>query len=338
MNGKRLQTNNEQHKTYNMPGIITHLICFFFLVTKSAICLAQFPPKPDDKLLQGTIDFHVHSSPDIFDRSLSDIEVAQLAEKKGMRAIVIKNHVSSTVGRAVLVNSISTKIKIYGGIVLNKAVGGINPEAVSAMHRMSPEYGKVVWFPTFDAAFHKQIVKEAGEGISVISNGKLTEATLQVLQIIAKENLVMATGHLSPVEIIELVKEAKKVGIKHILITHAMTDEPGLTYDQMQQVVQMGAVLELTYLSYLSGANAPLAFLQKSTHISIDQMADVIKKLGSKNFILSSDLGQTGNATPPDGIKIFAGLLMEKGISLDDIRVMINKNPARLLGLTVTGN
>ncbi len=240
---------------------------------------------------------------------------------------------SNTVGRAVLVNSLMPKIKIYGGVVLNKAVGGINPEAVSAMHRMSPEYGKLVWFPTFDAAFHMQIVKQSGEGISVIKNGKLTGATLEVLQIIAKENLVLATGHLSPAEIMILVSEAKKAGVKNILITHAMADEPGLSFNQMQQLVQMDAMLELTYLSFLSGPSAPLGFLQKSKHVSIEQMADLIKKIGAENFVLSSDLGQTGNATPPDGIKIFAGLLMEKGISADDIRQMININPAKLLNI-----
>lgn len=313
--------------------IIPFFYCLLFMA-KNAVCLSQFPEKTHvDDLISGAIDFHIHSSPDVFDRSLNDIEVAQLAEKKGFRAIILKNHVSSTAARAVLVNNQMTKIKAYGGIVLNKAVGGINPEAVLWMHRMSPEYGKIVWFPTFDAAYHKAITKDAGEGVTILKDGKLVDAVKAILQIISKENLVLATGHLSPKEIFILINEAKKLGVKNILITHPLNVEPGLTVDQMNELAQMGAILELTYLGYLSGPGAPLGFLQKSNHISMDVMVQVIKKIGAKSFLLSSDLGQVGNATPPDGIKMFVSLLMEKGISLDEIAMMIKTNPAKLLGL-----
>ena len=313
--------------------ILPFFYCLLFMA-KHAVCLSQFPEKTNvDEMISGAIDFHIHSSPDVFDRSLNDIEVAQLAEKKSFRAIVLKNHVSSTAARAVLVNTRMTKIKAYGGVVLNKAVGGINPEAVSWMHKMSPEFGKIVWFPTFDAAHHKAVTKDAGEGVTILKNGKLVDAAKAVLQIIAKENLVLATGHLSPKEILILVTEAKKIGVKNILITHPLNVEPGLTVDQMEELAQMGAILELTYLGYLSGPGAPLGFLQKSNHISMDVMVKVIKKIGAKSFLLSSDLGQVGNATPPDGIKMFVSLLMEKGISMDEIAIMIKTNPARLLGL-----
>lgn len=317
-----------------MKNVIVLLFSCLLLISKSTICLSQFPEKTNvDELIYGAIDFHIHSSPDVFDRSLSDIEVAQLAEKRGFRAIVLKNHVSSTAARAVLVNAQMTKIKAYGGIVLNKAIGGINPEAVIWMHKMSPEYGKIVWFPTFDAAYQKEITKDTSKGITILKDGKLIDDARTILQIIAKENMVLATGHLSPKEIFILVNEAKKLGVKNILITHPLNDEPGLTVDQMNELAQMGAILELTYLGYLSGPNAPLGFLQKANHISMDKMVQVIKKIGAKNFLLSSDLGQVGNATPPDGIKMFVSLLMEKGISKDEINLMIRTNPGVLLGL-----
>lgn len=303
-------------------------------MAKNTVCLSQFPEKTNvDDLIFGAIDFHIHSSPDVFDRSLSDIEVAQLAEKKGFKAIILKNHVSSTAARAVLVNAQMTKIKAYGGVVLNKAVGGINPEAVFWMHKMSPEYGKIVWFPTFDAAYHKAITKDTSEGLTILKDGKLIDAVKAILQIIAKENLVLATGHLSPKEIFILVNEARKTGVKNIIITHPLNDEPGLKVDQMNELAQMGAMLELTYLGYLAGPNAPLGFLQKSNHISMDVMVQVIRKIGAKHFLLSSDLGQVGNPTPPDGIKMFVSLLMEKGISKDEIALMIKTNAAKLLGL-----
>ncbi|MGK7394648.1 MAG: DUF6282 family protein [Candidatus Cyclobacteriaceae bacterium M3_2C_046] len=296
--------------------------------------MGQYPGKNQyQHLLDGAVDMHIHSSPDAFDRSLNDLELAALAQRQGLKAIVIKNHVSSTAGRAELVNSQFDKIQVFGGIALNKAVGGINPQAVHWMSRISPDYGKIVWFPTFDASHHMAEFNIQGEGIAILSDGKLTSATLQVLDIIAEQDLVLATGHLSPAEVIALVKEAKTRSIEKIVITHPLADAPGMGTDQLKEMVQMGALLELTYLSFLSGPNAPLGFLQGSKHVSIEQMVAAIKEIGADHFILSTDLGQSGNATPPDGLKNFIELMIKGGISEAALEKMIKLNPSRLLDL-----
>jgi Family of unknown function (DUF6282) len=110
----------------------------------------------------------VHSDPDVFGRSLNDFEVARLAVRMGMRALVFKNHVTGTADRAALVSQIVPGIEIYGGIVLNNAVGGLNPSAVEWMTRMSGGRGKVVWLPTFDADHHLKTFKEPGEGLTIL--------------------------------------------------------------------------------------------------------------------------------------------------------------------------
>ncbi|WP_143053780.1 DUF6282 family protein [Parapedobacter koreensis] len=299
-----------------------------------SVCRAQFPEKNESAyLLQGAIDFHVHSAPDFFDRSLTDLELAELAERKGMSAFVIKNHFISTVDRAMLVNSRFEKIKAYGGVVLNRSVGGINPAAVEWMCKMSPVYGKIVWFPTLDAAFHKRIVKDSTAGLSVVDPNRISAKTIEVLKIIARENLVLATGHLSAEEMVALVKEAVRQGVANILITHCLADWPNLTHAQMTELAKAGALLELTYLSYLSGPQAPVNFLKNSKHVSMQTMAEAIKTIGAEHFIISSDLGQTGNPIPPDGMKLFIAMLMENGITAEEVRWMIRRNPARLLGI-----
>ena len=69
--------------------------------------LRVFPPPPPVRSpIEGAIDFHVHSSPDVFGRSVTDIEAATLAKRMGLRAIVLKNHVTSTADRAALVREI----------------------------------------------------------------------------------------------------------------------------------------------------------------------------------------------------------------------------------------
>ncbi len=268
---------------------------------------AQYPEKNlHNDLLKGAVDFHIHSAPDAFDRSVTDFELAALAQKEGLSAIVLKNHVSSTAARAELVNSQFPNIKVFGGIALNKAVGGINPEAVEWMYRLSPEHGKVVFFPTFDAAYHKTIFKLPGDGLKILEDGKLTSQTKEVLKIISRENLILATGHLSPEEVNILAFEAKKMNIKNIVIIHPFSDAPGLNLSQMKALADMGATLELTYLSYLSGPQAPLSFLKSAKHVSIELMVEAIRTIGVEHFILNSDLGQSGNPTPPDGLKNFA--------------------------------
>lgn len=299
---------------------------------------AQFPEKSGAQtLLRGAIDLHVHSAPDFFDRGLTDIELAPLAEKRGVRAFVIKHHFSGTVERAMLVNAQGGQIRAYGGVVLNRSVGGINPHAVEWMCKTSPEFGKIVWFPTLDAINHRRIAHDddtvGGFGIPNAAQ-RISPAVREVLKIIADNDLVLATGHLASNEVIVLVEEARTQHVKNILVTHAMADWPNLDLQQMKRLADAGAVLELTYLSYLSGPDASVSFLRGSKHVSIKDMATAIRTIGAQHFVLSSDLGQTGNPIPPDGLQMFIDLLLEQGISECEIVTMVQTNPARLLGIT----
>ena len=312
-------------------GSLIYISFILFILFNKATCSYSQNSvlKEKEDILKGAIDMHVHSSPDISDRSINDFELADLAENKGFKAIVIKNHVSSTAGRVELANIRSEKIKVFGGIALNKAVGGINPEAVEAMHKMSPEYGKIVWFPTLDADYYKQKLNHEDEGLTILEDNKISFQTIEVLKIISRENLIMATGHLSPEEIFLIVPEAKNYGVKKILITHAMAIAPGLSINQMSELVKEGVIIELSYLSFLSGEGND----DDPTGLTIEEMADAIKQIGAKNFIISSDLGQVDNPLPPDGLEKFVNLLMGSGISRDDIILMIKTNPGRLLDI-----
>jgi hypothetical protein len=306
--------------------------CLF--VHSFALAGFQYPgARQNNDLLKGAIDLHIHSAPDAFDRSVNDIEVARFASAKGMQAVVIKNHLASTAGRAELTNSLSMETKVYGGIVLNREVGGINPHAVEAMCRISPAYGKVVWFPTMDAAYHMEKFGIKGNGLRILESGKLTAETIKVLELIAAHQLVLATGHISPEEIFALAKQARQMGIRQFLVTHPLADSPGLNLSQMQELATLGAIFELTFLSYLSGPQSHLPFLRANKHVSVQEMAQTIKKLGADHFVLTTDLGQPGNPIPGDGLKVFAEMLLNNGISAAEIETMIKRNPARLLGI-----
>lgn len=305
------------------------------LTCDGAFAQAGFPPPPPKvSPAAGVIDMHVHSHPDVFGRNMDDIDVAQLAKARGMRGIVLKNHVSETASRAALAMKVVPGVEVFGGIVLNKAVGGVNPDAVEWMHRVYGGRGKIVWLPTFESDKHvKTLSKPDAVGLTVAPNGQVSPEMEAILKIIARENLVLATGHVHPEEIIAVVKKGRELGVKNMVITHGLTNVPGLTMAQAKQVTEMGAVIEICFLQFLAGPNAPLAFLTHWTQINAKHVAQALKELGANSVLVSSDLGQSGNMVHPDGVEAAIAAMKKEGISDSDIETMMRKNPAKLLGL-----
>src|SRR5947209_8106425 len=99
--------------------------------------------------LDGVIDIHAHCDPDSTPRSIDAIDLAKLARERGMRGLVLKNHYESTAALAYVVRKEVPGIEIFGGIDLNRSVGGINPAAIERMVLMKGGWGKVVWMHTF---------------------------------------------------------------------------------------------------------------------------------------------------------------------------------------------
>ena len=297
---------------------------------------AQMPTLVAANPLVGTIDMHVHAAPDVFSRSVHDIELARKGREMGMRGIVTKNHEFITNDRAYLTRIAVPGIEVFGGITLNYAVGGTNPVAVDKMIRFTGGYGKIVWLPTHDAAHHKAFFakKPDAGGIRVIDSlGNGTPELRQVLKLVAKADIIFATGHVSPKESLAAVKAAKEEGVRKTVVTHAMQSPGEMSLDDMKRCVEMGAIIENCYLTTLMGPNAALSWMRGWRHVSIEQFAGAVKALGAENNIISTDLGQYRNTTPADGMKAFVLALLEKGITQDEIDLMAKKNPARLLGL-----
>ncbi|KFB09342.1 DUF6282 family protein [Nitratireductor basaltis] len=287
----------------------------------------------NDNPVHGAIDFHVHTSPDVSSRNLTDIELARIAARYEMGGLVLKNHVTMTADRAALVNATVPEIEVFGGIVLNYAVGGLNAAAVQTMAKMSGGRGKVVWFPTSDSAFHRATKTQKTGGITVFENGELSQATEEVLAAVKEHDLVLETGHLSPEEVLAVIRRANELGIDKIVVTHAMAENPGLDIAQMKEAASLGAHLELIYLDHLGTPTAHMQWLRDRRPNSIANMAAAVKEVGAEHFILASDLGQTGNPIHPDGMVELINGLMAEGIPRSDIDMMVRENPGKLLGL-----
>jgi uncharacterized protein DUF6282 len=274
-------------------------------------------------LLRGTIDIHVHSDPDNVPRSVDGIEAAKLAHSKGMRGIVLKNHYDPTAGLAFLARKEAPGLEVFGGIDLNLTVGGMNPAAVEHLTQVAGGFGRLVWMSTFDAENQVRYSKEDRPFVSVARKGALLPDTKAVISVIASRGLVLATGHVSTQEALLLLEEGRRQGVAHMVVTHAMNPPVLMGIDQMREAARLGAFIEFVGGS-LDGADAATR---------IDRYADAIRQIGPQFCILSSDLGQKGNALPADGFAGFLAALRARGFSPQDLDRMSKGNPARLLGL-----
>jgi hypothetical protein len=290
------------------------------------------PPPPAVSPTRGLIDFHTHAAPDVMGRAVDDDTLASLAAFREMEAVVFKNHVTNTADRAWLVRKHVPGIKVFGGVVLNRAVGGINPQAVEWMWRMQGGYGRVVWFSTFDADNHVRRRATGESGVeSVAANGVVTPAARDVLKVCARERLVVHTGHASAEQALALIAAARDEGCDRIVVTHAQFDVVGMNEAQMQKAAAMGAKMELCALGMLVGPSSPLEFMRDSHTVPPAETARCIKSVGARHFVLGTDLGQTGNPTPPDGLQMFVAALMKEGITREQIQTMGRETPGALL-------
>jgi hypothetical protein len=290
------------------------------------------PPPPAVSPIRGLIDFHTHAAPDVFGRSVDDEELAALAAAREMEPVVFKNHVALTADRAWLARKHVPGVKAFGGIVLNGAVGGLNPQAVEWMWRMQGGLGRVVWFPTFDADNHVGRRGTATAGIRVVDeSGAALPATRDILKICAAERLVVHTGHSSAEEALALIAAAREVGCDRIVVTHAEFDVVGMNESQMRKAASMGAKMELCALGILVGPDAPLEWMRHSPRVPIAETAARIRRVGAAHFVLGTDLGQTGNPTPADGLSMFVAGLEAAGISRAQIQTMGREVPGALL-------
>jgi hypothetical protein len=280
---------------------------------------------PDDasRLLTGAIDIHVHSDPDNVPRSLDGLEAARLARSKGMRGIVLKNHYDPTAGLAFLARKEVPGLEVFGGIDLNLPVGGMNPAAVEHLTQVAGGWGRLVWMSTFDAENQVRYSKQNRPFVSVSKNGQLLPETKAVITVIARHGLVLATGHVSKEEGLMMLREGHQQGVAHMVVTHAMNDPVLMDIPQMQEAAREGAFIEFVGGSLASAGAAA----------RIDRFADAIRKLGVQFCLLSSDLGQKGNALPADGFAAFLLALRSKGFTEQELDRMSKQNPARLLGL-----
>ena len=293
-----------------------------------------YRPGQGRELLKGAIDLHIHTAPSLFPRPHDDVEVARMALEAGMRAIVVKDHHCPTSVRAYYAQKMVPGLLVFGGVALNRQLGGINPYLVEA----EILYGaKVVWMPTVTAAHHLERFggpSFAGyenpfrlplKGIRILDErGRLLPAVEDVLDLIKEAGIVLGTGHLSREETRALVDRALEKGIEKVLIQHVNFAIPDLPLEDQQAFARQGVFLEYSYL--------PLTAFW-FTHPP-EELVRWIKAVGPRSCVMVTDIGNYYNPSPAESLRLFVESLLVAGLPAEAIEVMVKENPARLLGLS----
>jgi hypothetical protein len=296
-------------------------------------------PARVQSLMQGAIDLHCHSGPSVMARALNHEQALEQAAEAGMRAVLFKDHYYPTGPFVDVLKEAgkATRAEPVGSIVLNNAVGGINPFAVEPALKCG---AKVVWMPTVSAANHireghrKSLLPTKGKmlkqvGLSAVdASGDVLDNVKHVLDIIAEHDAVLSCGHLHISEVWPLFDEAKKRGVTRLLVNHP-SYTVGATLSDVKELVGMGAWIEHSICMFIPNRMQVYddAFLKA-----------LIEAAGVERTFFGSDLGQTNAPLPVEGFRQIIGLCLSLGYSDEDVRKMVSTNAAQLAGIGANQN
>lgn len=267
-----------------------------------------------ESLLKGSIDLNVYAAPDIPKRRMDALETARAAYEAGMGGFVLKSHNYLTYPMTYALSQMYPGLGIYGSISLNSPVGGINPEAVETAARLGT---KVVFMPTISARFHLSKTS-SGKSLYILDESeKLTDDTLDVIDIVQANDMVLASGYISPLETMKLFGAAKNHGVKKMIATHPEE----LLEDQLKDLTTLGVYMEYSFLSCM-----PL-----TAKISPVDLSAQILKAGIERSVITTAFGQPVNPPPSEGMRMAIAALLDSGMSPKNISSLVKDNPSELL-------
>lgn len=296
-----------------------------------------------DALLSGAYDIHRHGYPEVsFDcgTRLSDVDNLISSRNAGFKAVVLKSHFWPTVGRAYHLSNLVPGIEVIPSITLNRVVGGFDPIAVESA---ASQGARVMWFPTWSAAndierggISKQIMPNYLKRTAVLpsdyglrvtdAGGKVLSEVRECLAVAAEHDMLVCTGHISARESIALAGAAKDAGIQRLVFTHPDSGTVGATLEQIDEMVNLGAICEV----------CAIGFMPLYMRMRIAEMIGLIERIGSSKIVLTSDYFFDWFPPASEAIRLVVGTLLHCGVSIDAVKDMICRNPARLVDATET--
>ena len=301
-------------------------------------------PTPSERaraLVRGAVDYHVHVAPDFVGRRISDVDLARRCLETGQAGFGLKSHYTPTTERAQVVAAAVPGVVVLGTVTLNRAVGGLNPLAVEVAARQA---ARIVWFPTVSSmneqdevlrpGAHAKVpvwvefelsLRETGlacEPVPVVDErGDLLPEALEVLDVVARNGLVLCTGHLGRDEVFRLVEAAAERGIRDVVVTHPEFPAEDLALADQAALAERGALLERCFTTPHTGK------------VSWERVFEATRAVGPGRTVWATDLGQVANPPVEDGLALMADHFLAAGFTEEEIRTMAVANTRRIAGL-----
>ena len=272
-----------------------------------------------DEILKGSYDLHVHAAPDANqERRLDAIETARAAYEAEMGGFVLKSHEYVTAPLTYALNQMYPGLDVIGSVALNRAMGGLNPDAVETAAKLD---ARVVWMPTFTADHWLKNLGQ-GPGISLFDDDKkLRPEVYEILDLISQYDMVLASGHVSPEEALALFREAKSRGVQRMIATHP---HGVASEDEQREMASLGAYLEYTFLACMPSRGV----------MTPGELMGTIQSLGVDRCIVTTDFGQWMNPPPAEGMRMAISALLDAGMNPEDVSKLVKENPIELVGVT----
>ena len=307
--------------------VLVAVVAAVGLLAKPQVGAAQSSREADGaRLLKGAVDLHFHMDPwpPGALNGNANIETVRVARSRGLRGLVIKDHNEPTAPLAYHLRQEIPGLELYGGFVMNRPNGGINPAGVEFMAtKVRGEPGRIVWMPAGDGEKEVRESKNPNRPFVAVSrNGELLPEVKQVISIVAKHGLVIASGHIASEEALMVFREAKRQGVQHMIATHAFDLAGKMTIEQMQEAAQLGAFIEFDYRNTLEGGRM-----------------DAIRKLGPQFSFLSefwTKVSAPKEYGGLEGVGTFAQAMRAHGFTDRELDLLFKENPAKALGLKAT--
>ena len=291
-------------------------------------------------LVEGAYDLHVHVAPDVPRRRIDDRTLAQRFAELGLAGFALKSHYTSTAERAQVVSALVPDVRVFGTLTLNRAVGGMNALAVEIAAR---EGARIVWMPTVDSpaetagrteprdgdnvpqwARLQHELRSLGLSIGAVHvtdrGGRVLPETRDVLQAIARHDLILATGHLDRDDTFAVVDAALEEGVSSIVVTHPEFPCQNFSLDDQRALAERGCFLERCLSTPLSGKT------------DWEHVFDGVRAVGSERTLFSSDCGNPAYPPVEDGLALWADHLLGASFDEDEVRELIVGQSRRLAG------
>lgn len=261
--------------------------------------------------LTGLVDPHVHSAPEHVPRLLDDLSLVRQARDAGVAGVLLKSHTTLTADRAVIARYAVPDISVWGGLVLNRSVGGLNPAAVET----ALAYGAAeVWMPTIDATNHRRFYRQSGPDLSLMDEeGKISNDVHEILTLVGEHDIILGTGHLSVREIILLIRAGREHSVCKILVTHPEAPFVAMPLDIQRELAAQGVRFERTWVFTTPALGAI---------VTADALTTAIHEVGVDSTILATDMGQIGNPSPVEGFRAYVQACLDAGFSEQDVHRM----------------